>query len=222
MIVGEPKPFQEVRQMVEPYDKVLIIGCGTCVTVCYAGGEKEAEVLGIGLRIARKIAGRKLETREVTVERQCEWEFLEEIAGLVEEAQAVISLACGAGVQAVAEKFPGKPVFPGINTKFIGIPEQQGVWEEKCAACGNCFLHLTGGLCAVARCAKRLTNGPCEGSRGGRCEVTPEIACVWKLIYDRLLALGDPAALEKILELRDWSTGRDGGYRRVEREDMKK
>ena len=221
MIIGETKPFKEILKMVEPYNRILIAGCGTCATVCYAGGEKEAEILGIELRIARKIAGRPLATREVTVERQCEWEFIEELSELVEESEAVVSLACGAGVQTLAERFKNKAIFPGINTRFIGMPREQGVWEEKCAACGNCFLHLTGGLCVVARCSKHLMNGPCEGSRDGKCEVNTESECIWKLVHERLLALGEVSLLERILGINDWNAGSDGGTRKLEREDMK-
>ena len=79
-----------------------------------------------------------------------------------------------------------KPVYAGLNTKFLGILEERGVWTEKCAACGACVLHEYGGICPVTRCAKHMLNGPCGGSREDRCEVRPDRPCAWQLIYQRL------------------------------------
>lgn len=220
MIIAERKPFKEIQEMVADYDKLLVAGCGTCVTVCYAGGKKEVAVLASQLRIARKLAGKKIETVEAVVERQCEWEFIEELNDKVKECQAILSLGCGAGVNTLAERFKDKPVLPALNTRFIGIPQEQGRWEEKCAACGNCILHLTGGICPVARCSKGLVNGPCEGSQGGKCEMDPTIDCVWQLIYDRLKSLNKLKDLEKIIPLRDWSASGESGFRKLSREDM--
>ncbi len=221
MIIAERKPFKEVLEMIEPYDKVFVAACGTCVTVCYAGGEKEAELLATELRIARKVAGKKLETLVDVVERQCEWEYLDEFKDKVEESQAVISMACGIGIQAMAEKYPGKPIFPGVNTKFIGIPQEQGVWKEMCALCGNCVTHMFGGICPIGRCSKGLLNGPCGGSQGGKCEIDPELDCGWQLIYDHLKALGQLDRLEKLQPPKDWSVGRFGRVGKLSREDMK-
>jgi hypothetical protein len=140
---------------------------------------------------------------------------------LKEEYPAILSLACGAGIQFVAEKFRSRPVLPAVNTQFIGVTEEQGVWTERCQACGNCLLGETGGICPVARCSKSLFNGPCGGSQGGKCEIDPEVECGWQLIYDRLKELGQLDKLEKVLPVKDWSTNRDGGPRKRIREDLK-
>ena len=87
---------------------------------------------------------------------------------------------------AIAEHFPNTWVLPGLNTTFLGLPTEQGVWAERCAACGDCILGLTGGICPIARCSKSLLNGPCGGSEAGHCEIDPEVDCAWQLIYDRL------------------------------------
>jgi hypothetical protein len=108
--------------------------------------------------------------------------------------------------------------FAGLDTTFIGILEERGVWTEKCAACGACVLHEYGGVCPVTRCAKRMLNGPC-GSRGDRCEVNPERQCAWQLIYQRLKAIGQLDRLKKIKSPKDWSRSGDGGYRSIIRED---
>jgi len=187
MIIAERKPMEEIKQLIAPYRKVLVAGCETCVAVCWVGGEKEVGILASQLRLARGAEGSEISVLEATVERQCEREMVAEIKDKVAEAEAVISLACGSGVQTMAEMFEDKPVFPGVNTTFIGMPEKEGLWVEMCGACGDCFLDRTGGVCPIVRCAKGLLNGPCGGTRkGGKCEIDPDKDCAWVLIYRRL------------------------------------
>jgi len=187
MIIAERKPMDEIKRMLAPYKKILVAGCGTCVTVCWAGGEKEVAILASQLRLARSTERNEISIFEATVERQCEREMVAEIKDKVAEVEAVISLACGSGVQTMSEMFEDKPVFPGVNTTFIGMPEKEGLWVEMCGACGDCFLDRTGGICPIVRCAKGLLNGPCGGTRkGGKCEIDPDKDCAWVLIYRRL------------------------------------
>ncbi len=221
MIVGEQKPLEEIKEMIKDCQKVLVLGCGTCVTVCFAGGEKEVGILASSLRMATRLDGHSVEITEATVQRQCEPEYIEAVADQVKEADVVLSLACGIGVQTMTEHFPEKMTLPGLNTTFLGEPLEQGVWAERCQACGNCVLHLTGGICPIARCSKSLLNGPCGGSQDGKCEIDPEIDCAWQLIYDRLRALGRLEVLTEIQPVKDWSTSRDGGPRKIVREDLK-
>ncbi|MBW1678657.1 MAG: methylenetetrahydrofolate reductase C-terminal domain-containing protein [Deltaproteobacteria bacterium] len=221
MIIGEGKPIKDILRMIENYTKILLIGCRGCVTVCSAGGEKEVGILSSALTMARQSEGKPIEIKEVTLERQCDPEYLEQIRSFVEDYEAIVSIACGAGVQFLAEKYRKIPVCPGINTNFIGVTEEQGLWTERCQACGDCKLHLTGGICPITRCAKSLLNGPCGGSSNGKCEVNPEVDCGWQLIYDTLKEQGRLEQLEVIIPINDWSTGRDGGPRRIIREDLK-
>jgi len=214
MIVGERKPIREILELLEKREEVLVVGCGSCVTVCLSGGEREARELASVLRMRGKRA------REMTVERQCEKEFLISLAGEIEPVQAIVSLACGIGTQAMSEMFPTRAVFPGLNTTFMGMPVEQGRWEEYCSGCGECVIHRYGGVCPVTRCAKSLLNGPCGGSEGGLCEVKPDRDCAWQLIYDRLKG---QERLEELLHVqppKDWSSSRSGGQRKMSREDM--
>lgn len=220
MIKAQQKPFGEIRSMLGGAGKILILGCGTCVTVCFAGGEKEVAILGSLLRMAEDIDNGDRQFREQTVKRQCEWEFLDAIAEEVNSADLVLSLACGIGVQAVAQRFPRKPVVPGVNTSFLGLALEQGVWSERCVACGNCILDQTGGICPIARCSKSLLNGPCGGSVGGKCEISPDVDCVWQLIHDELTAMGRAEELEAIVPPKDWRTSQSGGPRKIVREDL--
>jgi len=221
MIIGEQKPLDEIKEMSADYEKILILGCGTCVTVCFAGGEKEVGVLASALRMATRLDGQGKEIVEATVQRQCEYEYNDEVADLVREADAVLSLACGIGVQTMNEQFPDKITLPGLNTTFLGQPTEQGVWAERCQACGNCVLALTAGICPIARCSKSLLNGPCGGSNNGQCEIDPKVDCAWQLIYERLKSLDKLAQMTEIQPARDWSTSRDGGPRKIVREDLR-
>lgn len=221
MIIGEQKPLDEIKEMIAECQKVLILGCGTCATVCFAGGEKEVGILASALRMATRLDGQDKEVVEATVQRQCEYEYNEEVADLVREADAVLSLACGIGVQTMNEQFPDKITLPGLNTTFLGQPTEQGVWEERCQACGNCVLALTAGICPIARCSKSLLNGPCGGSKNGQCEIDPKVDCAWQLIYERLKSLSKLGLMTEIQPARDWSTSRDGGPRKIVREDLR-
>ena len=215
MIVAEQKSLEEIKKLVGKAKKVLVAGCGTCVTVCFAGGSREAAIVSAELRMASKLDGDPKEVTDVVVQRQCEWEYLDEIGEQVRDVDVVLSLGCGIGVQAMAEHFPNAWVVPGLNTKFLGLPTEQGVWAERCAACGDCILGLTGGICPIARCSKSLMNGPCGGTDKGKCEVSKDIDCAWYLIVERMKELGRLDRLAEIQPPRNWSTARDGGPKKI-------
>ncbi len=220
MIVADKKPIEEIIEEIKDRKNILILGCNECVTVCEAGGQKEAGILASALRMYFLNQGQEVKIDEVTLERQCDHEYLEEIRDSIDRYDAVVSLACGVGVQFMAEKYRTTPIYPGVNTCFLGATEERGLWTERCQACGNCLLATTGGICPVARCAKRLLNGPCGGSTGGKCEISQEVDCAWQLIVDRLKALEEMEDYEKLAPIKDWSTDRAGGPRKVKREDV--
>lgn len=186
MIVAELKPFKEIENMLRDYKKVMVLGCGTCVTVCMSGGERQVELLASALRMAGRLERNEIIAGEKTILRQCDPEFIDQIKDEASNYDAILSMACGAGVQGVAERLAGIHILPAMNTTFIGVSDGQGTWIEACAACGDCILDRTGGICPVARCAKSLINGPCGGSKGGLCEVSKNNPCVWQQIYARL------------------------------------
>ncbi|MDA8418668.1 MAG: methylenetetrahydrofolate reductase C-terminal domain-containing protein [Desulfobacteraceae bacterium] len=220
MIIAKRKPVAEVVEMIKDFNRVLVLGCRGCVSVCSAGGEREVEIMASLLRLGARKAGRVLSTVTGTMVRQCDKEY---IAGLDDwdgQYDAIVSLACGVGVNFIANLRPMARVYPGVNTTCMGGSVEQGKWAEQCAGCGNCVLHLTGGLCPVARCAKSLMNGPCGGSVGGRCEINPEVACIWQSIHDRMTRLGRKEELADIAPIRDWRTAGHGGPRLTVRDDL--
>ncbi len=219
MIIANRKPFEEIKTMVAPFNRILILGCGTCVTVDFSGGEKQVGILAAELRMARQLEGKPLETVEYTVQRQCEWEFIDPIGEMVRGVDAVLSMACGVGVQAMAERYPDKIILPALNTVMMGMPTEAGVFVERCAGCGDCVLAFTGAICPIARCSKNLLNGPCGGSQNGKCEVNPDIDCAWQLIYEKLRAMGRLDALMEIRGPKDWRPAGGGGPRKIIREE---
>ena len=196
MIVAEIKPIEEIKKMVKGKNGILLLGCNTCTAVCFASGKRELELLQTQLPLS--IGKSSLTLWQAVVRRVCEPEMVKEVADYVKEVEAILCLSCGIGVQTVSDVFPKKEVFPALNTSFLGRPEKLGLWWEVCVACGDCILHLTGGICPLARCAKGLLNGPCGGSHEGKCEVSPEVPCAWEMISARLRERNKLHELEKI------------------------
>jgi ferredoxin len=222
MITAEQKSIAEIRMMIAPYRKIMVLGCGSCVAECAAGGQKEASMLASALGMAAKMAGEDKVFTERTIDRQCVRDFIVQIEGVEANCDAILSLGCGAGVQAVAEIFSDMPVLPALNTEFLGQTKEQGLWIENCVGCGDCMLYYFGGVCPLARCSKQIMNGPCGGSREGRCEVDPDTPCAWQLIIDRLGRTGGLDRLEGVFPAKDWSRKQGRGPRRIIREDQQR
>ncbi|MBW1668684.1 MAG: methylenetetrahydrofolate reductase C-terminal domain-containing protein [Deltaproteobacteria bacterium] len=220
MIVANRKPLAEIREMVENCDKILILGCKGCVTVCNVGGAREVSILASILRIARKKEGRLLHVDEMTIERQCDPEYIEQVKDRVGQYDAVVSMACGVGPQFLSEAYPAQRFFPAVNTTFFGGAIQHGVWAERCAGCGTCIIHYFDGMCPIARCSKSLLHGPCGGSANGKCEISKEVDCIWDKIVRKKMEEGHLKDLLDPKPPKDWRTARDGGPRKSVREEL--
>jgi len=221
MIVAEPKPVSEILDMVKDAGRVLIVGCKGCVTVCNVGGAKEAAVLASTLRIARR-NDKSFIADSHTLERQCDPEYINELEELIESYDAVVSLACGVGPQFIAERYPSTRVYPGVNTRFMGGAVEHGVWSERCAGCGTCVVHYFGGVCPIARCSKSLMNGPCGGSTNGKCEISKDVDCIWDIIVKKMMEQQRTDELIEFKPPKSWVTARDGGPRKMIKEELVK
>jgi hypothetical protein len=204
MIVTTQKPLDEILDFVSPYKNILIVGCDGCTQP--PRGIREAGTLSQLLDLGGKLRNKEFEFKVNTLVKQCD-SHLTAVAlkdMIDDDVEAVLTLACGLGPQTIAILYPELPVFPAQNTVFIGSEEREaGTLEERCAACGDCVLGLTGGICPISRCAKSLLNGPCGGSQNGKCEVDPNKDCAWALIIERLDKLGRLQDLEAIQPPKD-------------------
>lgn len=204
MVKAERKPIEEIKDAINGYEKVLVTGCGGCVSICLVGGQREVNELNAQLNIHLKKENIEKQLDGYTVERQCNDQFLEELEPKIDNYDCLLSMACGAGVQNLAKRFPKIPVFPAVNTVSIGIDKDIGMYEERCRACGHCVLGYTGGICPVTRCSKGLFNGPCGGTNNECCEVSQEIPCAWLDIYNRLKAQDRLDDIKKIYVPMEW------------------
>ena len=203
MIVVRQKHVDDILEMVARHKRVLILGCNTCSAVALAGGEKEVETLAELLRLATSRKGSSIEFEGTVLQRQCEPEFIDELEQ-EGEFDAFLSLGCGAGVALLAEK-QGIPVYPAIDTLFIGASRGLANWQAECSACGECVLGETAGICPVTRCAKGIMNGPCGGVNDGQCELGDR-DCAWVEIHERLEKLGQTECITVTQDPRDHST----------------
>ncbi len=220
MIVANRKPLEEIQDMIKDCSKILLLGCKGCVTVCNVGGKKEVEVLASTLKIGRKKEGNPIEIKELTIERQCDPEYIEQVKDEVNNYDGVLSMACGVGPQFLSEAYTDQRFFPALDTTFYGGAVQHGVWEERCAGCGTCIIHNFDGLCPIARCSKSLLHGPCGGSTAGKCEISKDVVCIWGEIVEKKTKLGCLEDLVKTRPAKDWRSARDGGPRRATREEL--
>jgi len=206
------KPLEEVVKYLEKCQWVHIIGCGTCATLCHTGGKSEV----IEMRKKLEASGKKV-TGWMVIPTACDEltrDALRENAEAVDAADCILAMTCAIGVQTIALHLKEiKPVYPGLNTLFLGTEDKPGHFIEVCLQCGSCVLGRTAAICPLVRCAKSLLNGPCGGSSGGKCEVSKDIPCAWQLIYDRLSEMGRLDEMEEIEPVKDWSPSVSGGPR---------
>ncbi len=205
MVKATRKPLEEIFGMVKGFERVLVVGCGGCTSVCLAGGQREVLALADELAECARNARVPQQYACFVTERQCNREFLEDIEERVENCDCLLSLACGAGAGLLADVYAAVPVFPALNTMFLGADLDVGLYEERCRTCGQCVLGDTGGICPVTRCSKGSLNGPCGGTQqDGSCELGDGIHCAWNDIYDRLKGQGRVESMMVIRPPMDW------------------
>jgi len=209
MLISEQKPLEEILSYLEGDKSIFLIGCKGCAEGWGSGGEKQVAEMANTLQEKGKTV-----TGFVVVDMLCDAAltklklraYKKELAA----ADSILVLTDGAGVQTVAE-LVNKVVHPGCNTLSSGGAHAEWKEAERCLECGDCVLDFTGGLCPIARCSKHLLNGPCGGSQGGKCEVDPDIPCVWQQIVDRLAKLGQLDKLERLVTPKNWSVSLTSG-----------
>ena len=181
--ITKQKPFDEVEQLLDRFDRVYIIGCGTCATMTRTGGIDQV------LEMKEQLQEQgKLVTGWTVIPTACDEMTevaLKENDEAIKNANCILVMACALGVHRLS-LYISKPVIPALDTLFIGMEDSPGNFHEVCAQCGQCVLGETAGICPLTACHKGLLNGPCGGTDNGKCEVDKEKDCAWTLIYQRL------------------------------------
>jgi len=209
------KPLEEVMKYLDRCRSVYIIGCGTCTTLTHTGGKAEVIEMKEKLGAAGKgVAG------WMVIPTACDeltGDALRENAEDIAAADCILAMTCAIGVQTISLHLKeAKPVYPALNTLFLGTEDSPGHFIEACMQCGSCVLGRTAAICPLVRCAKSLLNGPCGGSADGKCEISPDVPCAWQMIYDRLAEMGRLDEMEEIEPVKDWSPSVSGGPRMVD------
>jgi hypothetical protein len=202
LTITKQKPFEEIMQCLDKSNNVYLIGCGTCATILHTGGKSEV----LEMKDKLEAAGKKV-TGWMVIPTACDEltrDALTENAEDIEAADCILVLACAFGVQTV-NLYTDKAVYPALDTLFIGKEESPGHFTEICMQCGECVLGQFAGICPMTKCAKGLLNGPCGGSRNGKCEQEPERDCAWILIYEQLKRLGILDKIKEFVPPKDYS-----------------
>jgi hypothetical protein len=200
--ITKQKPFEEIQQQLNGFDRVYIAGCGTCTTMTKTGGMEE--VLAMKDRLQEL---GKLVTGWIVIPTACDEmteAAIKENDGAIQNASCILVMSCALGVHKLST-YIGKPIFPAVDTLFIGVEDGPGYFQEVCAQCGQCVLGETAGICPVTTCHKGLLNGPCGGTDNGKCEVDKEKDCAWTLIYQRLQEQGRLDLLRRFHSPRDYN-----------------
>jgi ferredoxin len=208
--ITRQKALLQIEEMLEKASTIFLVGCGTCATMCRTGGKDEVAAMEAALAaMGKTVAG------SVVVPTVCDAldrEALAGNAGAVEQADCVLVMSCAFGVQMMG-LYTAKPVYPALDTLFMGQEMSPGTFSEVCVQCGECVLGWTGGICPITSCPKGLLNGPCGGARQGKCEVSAARDCAWEAIYRRLRQQGRLDLLMKRRALRDFSASlKPGAY----------
>jgi ferredoxin len=181
--ITRQKSPEDIEQGLNGFDKVFIIGCGTCTTMTKTGGiDQVAEMKDYLGELGKRVTG------TTVIPTACDdmtAEALKENEKGISGADCILSMSCALGVHRM-NLYLDKPIIPALDTLFIAVEDSPGYFREACAQCGQCVLGETAGICPITACHKGLINGPCGGTNDGKCEVDKEKDCAWTLIYQRL------------------------------------
>lgn len=203
MIITKNKDLESILRLIEK-DPVFIVGCSQCATICHTGGENEIKEM-IPVLKDKNISV----TGWVVLDPACHFlndkRILKNYKEEIKKAKKILVLACGNGVQTIAEIIQDAKVIPGTDTLFLGEIKRINDFEKRCNLCGECIQYLFDGLCPISRCPKNMLNGPCGGSINGKCEVSEDLECIWDVIIKKLGEQGKLDSLKKIVEPKNWS-----------------
>ena len=205
MIITKQKNFEDLLCSLES-GPVFLMGCSECATLCHTGGKDEIQAMKTALE-KKNIQVTGCIVLDPACHLNNNKRMLKVYAKELALSKNILVLACGNGVQTVAELFPNTTVVAGTDTLFLGEISRVNEFDRRCMLCGDCIVDFFAGLCPISRCPKAMLNGPCGGSSGGKCEVDSALECVWDQMIQELKKKGNLQALRAIQQPKDWSKG---------------
>ena len=196
------KTAEELTALLEGKDNLFVIACNKCFKEFNTVNEPDLdEFLCLAEACGKTVVG------TAKADFLCnETKAKKGLPNMIpENAEHVIVISCGLGVQTVAA-IAEAPVYSATNTINRGGQHGMALTKKACEACAQCYLGITGGICPVVDCSKSLLNGQCGGAKDGKCEVDPSKDCAWEKIQQRLSAQGRIGELTaQAVQVRDYS-----------------
>jgi ferredoxin len=201
MIISKQKTFTKILEHVKN-KTVFIIGCNQCARLCHSGGEPEV------LEMKEKLENQQITvTGWIILDPACHLlnskRQLKSVKKEIDNADSILILSCGNGVQVIKQLYPEKTTISGTNTLFLGAETKREVFTRECNLCGSCIVDDFEGYCPIAQCPKQMLNGPCGGSMHGKCEINAAMDCVWDIIIKKKMTNQKRTLL--IIPPKDWT-----------------
>ena len=198
------KDSDELKVLLEDKDNLFIVACNKCFKEFDTMDEPDlAEFEKLAEECGKKVIG------SMKVDFLCnKTQTAKKLQDIIpEDAEHVIVISCGLGVQTVADLEKDKmPVYAAANTLNYTGYHGMALTKKSCDACAQCYLNITGGICPIVDCSKSLVNGQCGGAKNGKCEVDCNKDCAWEKINQRLEKQGRLEELtSQPVQIRDYS-----------------
>ncbi|MCQ2553441.1 MAG: methylenetetrahydrofolate reductase C-terminal domain-containing protein [Clostridia bacterium] len=196
------KNTEEICQILADKDNFFVVSCNKCFKEFESVEETDADEF----KTLAKAQGKNI-TGAVAIDFLCNSVQTErKLEGVIPAgSENIVVLSCGLGVQTVAELEDINVLTVTDSLNYIGH-HGMALTKKTCDACNQCFLNTTGGICPIVDCTKSLVNGPCGGTKNGKCEIDPNKECAWEKIYNKLKEQGRlEEFLHQPVQLRDYS-----------------
>ncbi|MDR2943784.1 MAG: methylenetetrahydrofolate reductase C-terminal domain-containing protein [Methanosarcinales archaeon] len=183
MIVTKAKPFDSILPFAEGRKNIFILGCNVCAAKMKTGGEPEIlKLVGQLEEAGHPITGWVLPTAACSIRS---FDHLISKNEKIKDADCILVMACGSGTSIVSSL---TDIFVTGTNETVSLGGCSGfdLSERLCVFCGECNIGDFSGICPNARCPKAQMNGPCGGSKNGKCEVSRDSECVWYLIEKKM------------------------------------
>jgi len=198
MLAVQVKPEEEILPRIST-NRLFIFQCLGCQEVYFPRGDAETLISNL----AGEVVGEAL--LDYLCNRDFVQEYIKEYSQQIDKAQVILVFSCGVGTQVVSSLLDDKVVYTCCDSLYLNGFQGVTALKFNCNQCGECYLNYTGGICPLTNCPKALLNGPCGGTREGKCEVNPDADCAWILIHDRLKRMGKLDLLKRVMLPRDYS-----------------